>query len=161
MKRAILLVVTHLVALAAGFAAGVYYLPILTAENAPEATVLEQEAAAATYSTTLTRDLPGSDGFHWGEGTISVSETTISHQGELAPGPDYFVYLTNEFVDDEATFLAIKDQAQLIGPVKSFEGFLLDIPEGVDIENYNTVVIWCESFSEFITAGQYRELTEA
>ena len=161
MKRAILLAVTHLVALAIGFGAGVYYLPILTAENAPEATILEQEAAAATYSATLTRDLPGSDGLHWVEGTISVSETTISHQGALAPGPDYFVYLTSEFVDDEEKFLAIKNQAQLIGPVKSFEGFLLDIPEGVDIENYNTVVIWCESFNEFITAGQYRELTGA
>lgn len=156
MKRAIILAVTHLVALGIGFAAGIYYLPILTAENAPEAAILEQEAAAASYSTTLTRDLRGSDGFHWGEGTISVSESSITHQGELAPGPDYFVYLTKEFVEHEDEFLPIKDEAQLIGPVKSFDGFLLDIPEGVDIENYTTVVIWCESFGEFITAGQYR-----
>ena len=156
MKRALLLAVTHIAALAIGFMAGIYYLPILTAENAPEAAVLEREAAAASYSTTLTRDLRGSDGFHWGEGTISLSDGTITHQGELAPGPDYFVYLTTEFVEDEAEFLALKDEAQLIGAVKSFDGFLLDIPEGVDIENYTTVVIWCESFSEFITAGEYR-----
>ncbi|WP_265530359.1 DM13 domain-containing protein [Sphingomicrobium marinum] len=160
MKRALILAITHIVALAAGFAAGIYYLPILTAEHAPDAKVLEREAAAATYSATLTRDLPGSDRLHWGEGTISVSESTISHQGELAPGPDYFVYLTREFVDDEESFLAIKDQAQLIGPVKSYDGFLLDIPEGVDIEGYTTVVVWCESFKEFITAGRYRALAD-
>ncbi|NNC47334.1 MAG: DM13 domain-containing protein [Sphingomonas sp.] len=160
MKRVLLFGITHIVALAVGFAAGVYYLPILTAENAPDAIVLEQEAAAATYSAALRRDLPGSDGLHWGEGKISVSESTISHQGKLAPGPDYFVYLTSELVEDEEEFLAIKHQAQLIGPVKSFDGFLLDIPKGVDIERFTTVVIWCESFNEFITAGQYRALTE-
>lgn len=43
-----------------------------------------------------------------------------------------------------------------LGSVKSFDGFILDVPKGVDIEDYDTVVVWCESFGEFITAGQYR-----
>lgn len=156
MKRIILLTITHAAALAIGFAAGIFYLPILTAEDAPDAVVLEQQAAAAQYSAELTRDLRGSDTFHWGEGTISVSESAISHQGELAPGPDYKVYLTREFVEDEAEFEALKSDAVLIGDVKSFDGFLLDVPEGVNIEDYTTVVVWCESFGEFITAGRYR-----
>ena len=156
MKRIILLAITHLGALAIGFAAGVFYLPILTAEAAPDAAVLEQQAAAAEYSAELTRDLRGSDGLHWGEGTFSVSETSISHQGALAPGPDYKVYLTKEFVEDEAEFEAIKADAVRIGDVKSFDGFLLDVPEGVDVSEYTTVVVWCETFGEFITAGRYR-----
>ncbi|NVE95579.1 DM13 domain-containing protein [Altererythrobacter lutimaris] len=156
MKRIILLALTHAGALAIGFAAGIFYLPILTAEAAPEASVLEQQAASAEYSAELTRDLRGSDGLHWGEGTISVSETAISHQGELSPGPDYKVYLTKEFVEDEAEFEAIKADAVRIGDVKSFDGFLLDVPEGVDVSEYTTVVVWCETFGEFITAGQYR-----
>ncbi len=156
MKRIILLAITHAGALAIGFAAGIFYLPILTAEAAPEAAVLEQQAASAEYSAELTRDLRGSDGLHWGEGTISVSETAISHQGELSPGPDYKVYLTREFVEDEAEFEAIKADAVRIGDVKSFDGFLLDVPEGVDVSEYTTVVVWCETFGEFITAGQYR-----
>jgi hypothetical protein len=24
------------------------------------------------------------------------------------------------------------------------------------LENYNTVIVWCESFGEFITAAKYR-----
>lgn len=156
MKRYVILAITHLATLAAGFMLGIYYLPILTAPDSPDAQVLAEEAEAAEFSATLTRDLPGSDGFHWGEGKISVTPDRIVHQGELAPGPDYKVYLTKEFVDDEASFEAIKSEAVQIGDVKSFDGFLLDVPADVDVEDYTTVVIWCEAFSEFITAGQYR-----
>lgn len=156
MKRFILLGFTHAVALAIGFGAGVFFLPILTAEDAPDAAVLEQAAKTAQYSATLTRDLRGSDSLHWGEGTISVSGVSISHQGKLAPGPDYKVYLAREFVEDEAGFQALKADAALIGDVKSFDGFLLDVPEGVNVDEYTTVVVWCETFGEFITAGRYR-----
>ena len=156
MKRALLLAATHASAIGLGFGLGVYFLPILTAEDAPEAAVLEQAAQSASYSAELTRDLRGSDGLHWGEGTISVSADTISHIGELAPGPDYKVYLTRSFVEDEAEFEAIRDEAVRIGDVKSYDGFALDVPGGVDIEQFTTVVIWCETFGEFITAGQYR-----
>ncbi|MFN2099735.1 DM13 domain-containing protein [Altererythrobacter sp. MF3-039] len=161
MKKIILLAITHLGAIAIGFAAGVFFLPILTAPPAPEAAELEERAAAAQYSAKLTRELRGSDALHWGEGTISISATSISHQGELAPGPDYFVYLTKEFVEDEGEFAGTKSEAVRVGAVKSFDGFILDIPEGVNIEDYTTVVIWCESFGEFITAAQYRELASS
>lgn len=156
MKRIVLLLGTHLATLAVGFGLGVYFLPILIAEPAPETAVLEQEAAAAQFSAQLTRDLRGSDALHWGEGTISVSPERIVHQGELAPGPDYQVYLTKDFVEHEDEFNPIKSKAVKIGPVKSFDGFLLDIPQGINVEEYSTVVVWCETFGEFITAAKYR-----
>ena len=34
--------------------------------------------------------------------------------------------------------------------------FILDVPAGVDLAAYTTVLVWCETFSEFITAAQYR-----
>ncbi len=156
MKRIILLILTHAAAIGFGFALGIYTLPILTAPPSPEAEVLAQEAEAATFSAELTRDLRGSDTLHWGEGRISITPERIVHQGELAPGPDYKVYLTRQFVEHEDEFEPIKSEAVQIGDVKSFEGFLLDIPDGVDIEEFNTIVVWCESFGEFITAAQYR-----
>ncbi len=92
-----------------------------------------------------------------GEGTVSLTPTQIVHAGELAPpGPDYMVYLVPEFVTDEAGFEAVKSQSLRIGPVKTFEGFVLDLPEGADLDAYNTVLVWCEAFGEFISAGQYR-----
>ncbi|GAA4049834.1 DM13 domain-containing protein [Parerythrobacter jejuensis] len=156
MKRIILLVFSHAAALAIGFGLGIYLLPILTAPPSPEAAVLQEQAAKAQYSADLTRDLRGSDALHWGEGTISVSAERIVHQGELAPGPDYMVYLTQEFVEHEDEFGPVKADSVRIGAVKTFDGFLLDIPEGVNIEDYTTVVVWCESFGEFITAARYR-----
>jgi hypothetical protein len=156
MKRLIVLAATHIAALGLGFGLGVYSLPILTAEDAPDVAVLEQAAKTASYSATLSRDLRGSDSLHWGEGRISLSPETISHIGELAPGPDYKVYLTREFVADEAEFEAARSEAVRIGEVRSYDGFVLDVPEGINIEDFTTVVVWCESFGEFITAGQYR-----
>ena len=154
--RFVLLLLTHLGALAIGFAAGIYTLPILTALPSPDAATLSEEARDATYRADLTRDLRGSDALHWGEGTIAVGPERIVHEGRLAPGPDYKVYLTPAFVEHEDEFEALKDDAIVVGDVKSFGGFILDVPPGIDIENYTTLVVWCESFSEFITAAQYR-----
>ena len=157
MKRLIVLAATHVATLAAGFALGVYFLPILTAPASPDAQVLAAAAVEAEWRGSLTRDLAGSDNFHWGEGTISVTDRRIVHEGELAPGPDYKVYLAREFVEDEAGFEAIKDDAVLVGEVEAFDGFLLDVPAGIDPADYSTVVIWCEAFGEFITAAEYRQ----
>ena len=154
--RILVLLVTHGVMLALGFAAGIYVLPILTAPPAPEAAVLEERAASAMFTAELTRELRGSDRLHWGEGTISLTESQIVHQGRLAPGPDYKLYLLAEFAEDEAGFEALRASALQIGDVKSFDGFILDVPPDVDLAAYSTVLIWCEAFSEFITAARYR-----
>lgn len=154
--KAIILLVTHALMLLIGIALGIYLLPILTAPPSPDAARLAAMSQAAEFSGELTRDLRGSDFLHWGEGTISVSSTQIVHQGELAPGPDYKLYLVSDFVEHEDEFLPVKKRAQLIGDVNTFDGFYLDVPAGVDVTQYTTAVVWCESFEEFITATRYR-----
>ncbi|WP_305986311.1 DM13 domain-containing protein [Roseibium sp. MMSF_3544] len=156
MVRLFVLLCSHGAMLAVGFALGIYFLPILTAPQGPDEAVLAAAAEQARYETTLTRDLKGSDLLHWGEGTISVSENQIVHSGALSPGPDYKLYLVNEFVEDEAGFLAVKDTAVQLGDIKTFDGFIVDVPDDVNIEDYTTVLVWCEAFGEFITAGKYR-----
>lgn len=154
--RKLLLLVTHGGALALGFALGIYVLPILTAPKSPDAAELAQMAEGAAFSAEFTRDLKGSDFLHWGEGKVSVSPNRIVHEGALAPGPDYKLYLVPQFVTDEAEFLALKEQSVQVGDVKSFGGFVTEIPQDIDITAYTTVLIWCEAFGEFITAAQYR-----
>jgi hypothetical protein len=156
MRRWIILAASHGAMLAAGFALGVYLLPILTAPEGPDATVLAEAAEGAVYTAAFRRDLKGSDFLHWGEGTVSLSPGMIAHQGRLAPGPDYKLYLVPEFVEDEAGFHALKDRALRLGDVKTFDGFVLDVPPGVALDAYTTVLVWCEAFSEFITAARYR-----
>jgi hypothetical protein len=154
--KTLFLGVTHIVALVVGFALGVYLLPIITAPPSPDSEMLADMARKATFRGELTRGLRGSDFLHWGEGTISLSATEIVHEGKLAPGPDYKLYLVRDFAEHEDEFLPVKDQAQLIGDVETFDGFLLDVPAGVDIESYTTALVWCEAFGEFITSTKYR-----
>jgi hypothetical protein len=154
--KAFIFLVTHAFTLLLGIALGIYLLPILTAPPSPDAARLASMAQAAEYSGELSRDLRGSDFLHWGEGTISVSPTRIVHEGKLAPGPDYKLYLVRDFVEHEDEFLPVKDRAQLIGDVKTFDGFFLDVPPGVDVTAYDTALVWCEAFEEFITATRYR-----
>ena len=154
--RWIILSATHVAVLAVGFALGVYTLPILTAPESLDREMLATTAKSAIFKASFTRDLKGSDFLHWGEGSVSLTPGKIVHEGELAPGPDYKLYLVKQFVEDEAQFLKVKPDAQLIGDVKTFDGFLLDVPQGVDIGSYSTVVVWCEAFGEFITAAKYQ-----
>tara|TARA_R110000787_G_scaffold263946_1_gene369865 strand:- start:17913 stop:18380 length:468 start_codon:yes stop_codon:yes gene_type:complete len=154
--RLIILFGTHMTALAIGFALGVYFLPIIIAPPSVDRTMLADSARGAMFEAAFSRELNGSDFLHWGEGSVSVSANQIVHQGALAPGPDYKVYLVTTFVQDEADFLKVKYQSAQVGDVKTFDGFIVDIPPGVDVTAYNTVVVWCETFGEFITAAQYR-----
>jgi hypothetical protein len=154
--RWIILAATHGVMLAAGFALGIYLLPIITAPPSPDRAMLEESAASALYTAEFSRDLSGSDFLHWGEGTVSVAPDRITHRGSLAPGPDYKLYLVPEFVEDEAQFEAVRNQAVRIGDIKTFDGFLVDVPPAVDIEAFTTVLVWCETFGEFISAARYR-----
>lgn len=147
---------THGLVLAIGFALGIYLLPILTAPPSVDQGVLAETAKAAQFEATFTRDLKGSDFLHWGEGRVSISPTKIAHDGKLSPGPDYKLYLVPDFVEDEASFLALKERSLRVGDVKTFDGFLIDLPEGTDINAYTTVLVWCEAFGEFITAAKYR-----
>ena len=136
MIRLIFLLCSHGAMLAVGFALGVYFLPILTEPQGPDEAVLAEAAEGAQYQADLTRELAGSDFLHWGEGTVSVSSDRIVHKGELSPGPDYKLYLVKDFVEDEAGFLEAKDKAVQLGDIKTFDGFIVDVPANVSIDDY-------------------------
>ena len=94
----------------------------------------------------LVRDLPGSDAFQWGDGTIMMNANKIWLDGTISPGPDYHLHLAPAFVDDGVGFLAIAAEPRQIGAVKAFENFALDLPPAIDLVEYDAVVIWCEPF---------------
>lgn len=156
MFKLIRFLVTHGIALAIGFALGIYLLPVLIAPPAPSDAEVSSSSQGALFSARFTRDLPGSDFLHWGEGEVSVSPSHVAFMGSMAPGPDYQLYLTRELVTTEAEFLPIKGDALRVGPVKTFDNFILPLPQGSDPAEYKAVVVWCETFSEFITAAAYR-----
>ena len=156
MKKLFTLIVTHAVAGIIGFAIGIYSLPILIAPPAPAEEEVQALATQAQFRGEFRRDLKGSDALHWGEGSVSVSRGMVALQGKLAPGPDYKLYLSPEFVETEADFNRLKDRMVQAGDVKTFENFVVPISASIDPSAYNSVIVWCESFSQFITAAKYQ-----
>lgn len=156
MKKLLLLAATHAAALAAGFALGIYLLPILTAPAAPSAKEVTAAADGAEFKGEFRRELRDSDFLHWGEGTVSVSRRAIALTGKIAPGPDYKLYLSPEFVETEADFNRLKPKMARVGDVRTFENFIVPVPASIDPNAYTTVIVWCESFGQFITAARYR-----
>lgn len=154
--KILLLLISHLGIGAFGFALGIYMLPILIAPTAPSDAEVNQASSQALFNAEFKRDLQDSDGFHWGEGQLALNSNRISFMGELAPGPDYKVYLSPEFVETEADFMRLKPSMLRVGEVKTFDNFIVELNRGVDLEQYNSVIIWCETFGEFITSARYR-----
>lgn len=154
MKK-VLLLITHGLMLVVGFALGIYALPILTQPDKPSLTDIGQVATSALFTGQFERDLEGSDALHYGNGTIYINAQKIAFDGQISPGPDYKLYLSPVFVENKTDFLKNKDKMLKVGDVRTFNSFLLDMPDGVNPADYQAVVIWCESFNIFITAAKY------
>lgn len=154
--KRLVLVGTHAVAVTFGVALGIYLLPILTAPESPADELVQATASAARFQGQFRRDLEDSDALHWGEGSVFISSDNIAFDGRLAPGPDYRLYLSPEFVETESDFAALKSEMVEVGPVRTFENFMLAIPPSIDASQYSAAIVWCESFGQFITAAKYQ-----
>lgn len=151
-----LLLVSHGLVAALGFAGGIYALPILTAPPAPTALSVNQVSATSIYQAQFIRDLQDSDLLHWGDGTVSLGPEQVSFMGELSPGPDFKLYLSPTFVETEADFERLKSEMIQVGDVRTFENFIVPLSADINLADYTTVIVWCESFGQFITAAKYR-----
>lgn len=151
-----LLAASHVLVGLVGFALGIYALPLLTAPDAPSDADVRAMAANTAFAGEFRRDLADSDALHWGEGKVFVGTETISLEGEIAPGPDYKLYLSPQFVETEADFNSLKPKMVRVGDVRTFENFIVRVPESIDPAAYKAVIVWCESFGQFITAAEYR-----
>jgi hypothetical protein len=94
-----------------------------------------------------------SDPVHWGRGKVSVYQRMVFLEPdfEVGPGPKYHVYLVPRAnVRDEAR---VKDANPIdLGRLRAFAGSQrYPIPDGVDLKNYPSVVIWCEAFGVLIS----------
>jgi hypothetical protein len=155
MKKIILLSASHAAVALLGFALGIYLLPILTAPDPPTTAQVREQASDIRFTGRFRRDLEDSDALHWGEGAVTIGRNAIVLEGRLAPGPDYRLYLSPEFVETEAEFNHLKPSMTQVGHVTTFQNFIVPLPPAIDPADYSAVVVWCESFGQFITAAEY------
>tara|TARA_X000001036_G_scaffold392967_1_gene392152 strand:- start:53 stop:547 length:495 start_codon:yes stop_codon:yes gene_type:complete len=147
---------THTISLSIGCMIGIYLLPIMIAPEKPSINEFQKVINSAQFDAVFVKDLKESDILHWAKGQILLSKTEIAFRGKISPGPDYKLYLTKKFVQTKKDFLKIKNQSVEIGEIKSFNGFIISTKKEIDITAYNSVVIWCEAFSRFISAAKYQ-----
>ena len=159
-RRHIILALTakFFAGLVIGFGLGVYFLPILIADAPADETIVLAQSQTADRQAVFVRERADSDLSHWGEGTLYLTSTRATLDGQVSPGPDYRLYLTPKFVETEDAFEAIKSQSVEIARIKGFKNFSYEIPpsvipHGVDMNLYGGVLIWCERFSQYITSG--------
>ena len=94
-----------------------------------------------------------SDPIHWGKGKVSVYERAVFLEPdfEVGPGPAFHVYLVPK--------AGIRKNSDLgdamfidLGGLRAFKGSQrYAIPAGVDLKNYQSVIIWCRQFSVLIS----------
>jgi hypothetical protein len=93
------------------------------------------------------------DPVHYGQGKVSVFENTVFLEDDfkVGPGPKYHVYLVpKEQVRSSAD--VVDTMFVDLGRLRAFEGSQkYDIPGGVDLSQFQSVVIWCEQFSVLIS----------
>lgn len=94
-----------------------------------------------------------SDPVHWGKGKVSVYQRTVFLEPDfqVGPGPAFHVYLV-----PKASIRSSSDIKGVmyvdLGRLRSFKGSQrYPIPDGVDLKNYSSVIIWCEAFGVLIS----------
>ncbi|MEM9762975.1 MAG: hypothetical protein AAF968_10740 [Pseudomonadota bacterium] len=103
-----------LLAVAAGFAFGPRFLPILTVPPGADLLLAEQGAREAPFRAACRSDRPGGyDLLRLGQGEISLTAVEIVHRGRLAPGLDYKLYLVPLSADHEVAPLPLRAEARL------------------------------------------------
>ncbi|HSA89500.1 MAG TPA: DM13 domain-containing protein [Burkholderiales bacterium] len=143
----------------AGFALGIFVYPylfladIVATEKVPEKQA--GEARKVLASGKFIHANP-SDPIHYGKGGVTVYENLLHLEAdfEVGPGPKFHVYLVPE-KDVLPSTNVERTMFVDLGRLKAFKGSQnFDIPAGVEIANYGSVVIWCEQFGVLISPAR-------
>jgi hypothetical protein len=135
-----------------GVALGFFLFPFVFPPPPAAEQLSDADRAMPVASGTFIHANP-SDPIHWGRGRVGVYQNAVFLEPdfEVGPGPKYHVYLVpNEKVraDKQVEGSKFVD----LGRLRSFKGSQrYPVPEGIDLKNYPSVVIWCEQFGVLIS----------
>ena len=143
-----------------GTALGFFLFPYVFPPPPAAEMLSEADRSALVSSGTFVHANP-SDPIHWGKGKVSVYEKTVFLESdfEVGPGPDYHVYLV-----PKASIRASVDLGDAmyvdLGRLRAFAGSQrYAVPDGVDLADYPSVVIWCQRFSALISPADLSPAT--
>lgn len=128
---------------------------------APAATGAAQDASGAIPAPLATGTFihaNPSDPVHWGKGKVSTYQRAVFLEPdfEVGPGPAFHVYLV-----PKASIRSSSDMKDVmyvdLGRLRSFKGSQrYPIPDGVNLKDYPSVIIWCERFGVLISPADLK-----
>ena len=146
--------------IAGGVALGVFLYPyvfladIVATEKVPEKPAGQPERKVLARGNFVHAN--PSDPIHYGKGRVTVYEGLLHLEPdfEVGPGPKYPVYLVPEAEVLPSTNVA-KTMFVDLGRLRAFKGSQnFDVPAGVDVAKYASVVVWCEQFGVLISPAK-------
>jgi len=152
-------VIGALLGVAGGVALGIFVYPyafltdIVAKEKVDKPAGVQQRKVLARG--TFVHPNP-SDPIHYGKGRVTVYEGLLYLEPdfEVGPGPKYHVYLVPEAEVLPSTNVA-KTMFVDLGRLRAFKGSQnYELPAGVDVAKYASVVIWCEQFGVLISPAK-------
>jgi hypothetical protein len=145
-----------------GVALGFFIFPFVFPPPAASEQLSASEHTKLVSSGTFIHANP-SDPVHYGKGRVSVYEHTVFLEPdfEVGPGPAFHVYLV-----PKASIRSNSDLKAVtfvdLGGLRSFKGSQrYPIPAGVDLNNYQSVIIWCEQFGVLISPADLTTVVAA
>jgi hypothetical protein len=140
-----------------GVGAGFFAFPyVFPPPEAMDQLTSEEKSGLAANSTFVHAD--PSDPIHYGKGKVSVYDRVVflDKDFEVGPGPKFHVYLVPAERIRESS--QVKNTMYVdLGRLRSFKGSQkYNIPPGVDLKKYPSVVIWCEQFGVLISPADLK-----
>jgi Electron transfer DM13 len=135
-----------------GVALGFFFYPFVFPPPPAMDTLTEADRSHLIATGEFIQPNPN-DPIHTGAGKVSVYEKAVFLESgfKVGPGPAFKVYLVPRAMV-RASADVIDTMYIDLGPLRAFEGSQrYPIPDGVDLANYASVVIWCETFSVLIS----------
>jgi hypothetical protein len=149
-------VVGGLLGIAGGVALGIFVYPYLFLADIVATEKVDKPASGVERKVvargTFVHANP-SDPIHYGKGRVTVYEGLLHLEPdfEVGPGPKFHVYLVPEKEVVPSTNVA-RTMFVDLGRLKAFKGSQnYEVPAGIDIAKYGSVVIWCEQFGVLIS----------
>ncbi len=128
------------------------------AASAPPTQAAPAPAVAVPLATGTFIHANKSDPVHWGKGKVSVYQRAVFLEPdfEVGPGPAFHVYLV-----PKPSIRSSSDMNNVmyvdLGRLRSFKGSQrYQIPDGVNLKNYPSVIIWCERFGVLISPADLK-----
>lgn len=160
-KLILIFIIGALLGGAGGFAIGIFAYPYIFLADIVATERADDVASKKLVATGMFVHANPRDPIHYGKGRVNVYPGVVRLESdfEVGPGPKFHVYLVPDKNVTPTTKVANTMFVDL-GRLRAFKGSQnYSVPEGIDLANYGSVVIWCEQFGVLISPAELKSPT--